>query len=93
MMLDAGLIDIIITAVTFVLVAGVSWAAAYFRLPKRFTAKIEVFLKEASVELKKAIDEDSKKGRAITRSEIYNGLVAAFQKTFGNDPKNLKNIK
>ncbi|MAO66243.1 MAG: hypothetical protein CL666_14705 [Balneola sp.] len=90
---DAGLIEIVITAVTFLVVAGVSWAGAYFKLPRKFTVKIERFLHIASEELEKAVDEESEKGRKVTKNEIYNGLITAFKKTFGDVPENLKSAK
>ena len=90
---DAGIIEIAITAITFLLVAGVSWIGAYFKLPRKFTVKIERFLHVASEEIEKAVSEESEKGRKITKNEIYNGLIIAFKKTFGANPEELTNAK
>lgn len=90
---DAGLIEIVITVVTFLLVAGVSWITAYFKLPKSFRGKITQFIEVASSELEKAVDEESEKGRKITRNEIKNGLYTTFKKVFKSEPENLDNAK
>lgn len=90
---DAGLIEIGITIVTFIVVAGVSWLGAYFKLPKSFQKKITQFIEVAATELEKAVDEESERGRKITRNEIKNGLYATFNKVFKSEPENLDNTK
>jgi lipoate-protein ligase A len=90
---DMGLIEIVITAVTFLLVAGVSWIGAYFKLPATFQKKLTQFIEVAATELEKAVDEESEKGRKITRNEIKNGLYATFRKVFKKNPEELTSAK
>lgn len=92
-LLSPEFIEICITAATYVFVAIVSWVAAYFKLPGNFLVNIERFLHVASEELAKAVDEESERGRKVTKTELYNGLIAAFKKTFGDLPENLTNAK
>jgi hypothetical protein len=90
---DMGLIEIIITAATFLLVAGVSWIGAYFKLPSAFQRKLTQFIEVASTELEKAVDEESEKGRKVTRNEIRNGLYATFKVVFKKNPEELTSAK